>query len=209
MLKHFHKNPALILIMALSLVFSGCGQAPGNTALPKNTETANTANNNNEPDKAAVCSGMCADIQKICAEDIAEGNTQFRDLESGILDETACLIMCETDWDDTTFNCISAADHCSQFSDQAPYCIETEDDGTDTPSTQTPSDCQTACKNYAKCTGYGDDISPQDQEDAYNTCLQVCATWPDKTRACVAQTAINQATDCLAQTACIIPMARQ
>lgn len=154
-------------------------------------------------DEGAVCVGMCDSIQKLCAEDIAEGNVAGHDLKDGILDEASCLLMCEAEWTDKTFNCVSGADSCAQFFDEAPYCAETEERGE--PATPATADkgCAAACRNYAKCAGYGEDIGPQDQAYAYKSCMQVCPSWTIATQNCIASTAIHSPADCAAQTMCM------
>lgn len=182
----------LFLLLAALTTFGLCPHAPAATA------------DSEEPSRSTVCLGMCDAIQKLCAEDIAEGNVAGRDLHNGILDETSCLLMCEAEWDDTTLNCVNGADTCAQFLDEAPYCLETEEQDEPAEPASTGAGCAAACKNYVKCVAYGDGISLQDQVDAYNTCMQVCPTWTPQTQKCIASTPIRSAADCMAQTACII-----
>ncbi|MGD9948982.1 MAG: hypothetical protein AB7U29_10945 [Desulfobulbus sp.] len=161
-------------------------------------------NGKGDPDQAIVCLGMCSDIRKLCAEEIASGNVAGRDLKDGILDEASCQLMCEADWDTKTFDCVSAADTCSQFFDESPYCVETEEEAQPAkPSAATEKSCSTACKNYAKCAGYGDDVTAQDQVYAYESCMKICPVWTTHTRTCIATTAIRSASDCAAQTMCM------
>ncbi|MGE4560857.1 MAG: hypothetical protein AB7E77_11705 [Desulfobulbus sp.] len=181
-------------ILALFLFLAMTAPCTHATAAPDDKDT---------PSQSAVCLGMCGDIQKLCAEDIAEGNVAGRDLKDGILDEASCLLMCEADWDDKTLNCVSAADSCSQFLDEAPYCIETEEKNEPTKPSVAGKGCAAACKNYAKCTGYGENVTPRDQAHAYDSCMQVCPTWTPATQKCIASTPIHSAADCAAQTMCM------
>ncbi|MDD2467612.1 MAG: hypothetical protein PHI97_26830 [Desulfobulbus sp.] len=167
--------------------------------------TAATTLSPEEQRRSIVCLGMCSSIQKLCASDIANGEVAGRDLKEGILEEAACQLMCEADWDDKTFNCVSAADDCSQFFDEAPYCVETEDETPPTkPTTSIDTSCSAACKNYAKCAGYGEDATAQDQAYAFESCMEICNTWTPATRQCVASTPIRSASDCAAQTMCVM-----
>lgn len=162
-----------------------------------------------EHERAHICSEMCDSIRRHCAGDIAEGNVAGRDLKEGILNEASCQLMCEADWTDKTFNCVSAADHCSQFLDEAPYCMETEDDGAQPPPI-TPAEnasCDAACRKYAQCAGYGEGTPAEIQEaktSAHASCMQICPTWSAATRACINRHPIHSPADCYEQTQCVM-----
>ena len=188
-----HLKPVALLLLFLTTKLCLSTTSPAQTTLSPE-----------EHRRSIVCMGMCSDIQKLCAEDIADGYTAGRDLKDGILDETSCLLMCEADWTDTTLDCVSKADSCSQFFDVQPYCVETEEENESSTPAVGGKGCIAACKNYVKCASYGEGIGPQDKIDAYNTCMQVCPTWTVVTQNCIASTAIRNPADCMAQTACII-----
>jgi len=197
--------------MLLSLlILTGC--VSGNNFKSAGNTNINQQPDGEEPDMATICSGLCGrTVQDLCKDEIEDMKASGQSLDDSIMDEITCQLMCEAEWTDDTIQCVSAADDCGQLLNESPYCMETEaQDGDEEAANQPlPGNCDRACRNYAKCTGYGDDISPADQEDAYRTCLQVCPTWTDTQRNCVTNTKIDAPADCLAQTACVLPAARE
>lgn len=190
----------IFLGFLMTFALSACGQ----TNVTPSTSDNGGSGSTGEPDMSTVCAGMCDSIQRTCADDIANGDLAGRNMADGILDETSCLLMCEADWDDTVLNCVSAADDCSQFMDSAPYCMETEDDNEEADENPTTANsCDAACNQYSKCAAYTEGVGQKDIDDAYDSCLQICGTWTDSTRQCIASTAINDVSDCAAQTACM------
>nr|WP_320012354.1 hypothetical protein [uncultured Desulfobulbus sp.] len=149
------------------------------------------------------CLTLCTQLRDLCAEDVASDNTVGRDLENGILEESSCLLMCGADWTQETADCIDAADSCAQIFDESPYCAKTDDAGEITTPTEAGSGCQKACRNYAKCAGYGDGATSEDTEAAYQSCLQVCPSWTPTTQQCMASTPIHPPVDCAAQSMCM------
>ena len=184
-------------VLALLLLFSLTVPTFSSNTLAETTMSPE------EMQRSHVCMGICSDIQKLCAEDIAEGNVAGHDLKDGILDETSCLLMCEADWTDTIMDCVSQADSCAQFFDEAPYCVETEEEDEPAVPATTGKGCDAACKKYAKCAGYGDGVGPKDMADAYKSCMQICPAWTQATQQCIASTLINSPADCAAQTMCM------
>ncbi|MBM9614512.1 hypothetical protein JWJ90_09435 [Desulfobulbus rhabdoformis] len=149
------------------------------------------------------CLTLCTQIRDLCAEDVANGNTVGRDLENGILEESSCLLMCGADWTQDTADCIDDADSCAQIFDESPYCAETGDTGETIEPAEAGVGCEKACRNYAKCAGYGDDATAEDKEAAYQSCLQVCPSWTPTTQQCIASTSIHSPADCAAQSMCM------
>lgn len=200
------KKKIFIVLLLSLLILSGC--AKSNTG--SNSGNMNVDQNNEleqEPDMATICSGLCGrTIQDLCQDEIADYKASGQSMDGAIIDEASCQLMCEAEWTVDTIECVSAADTCAQFLNSSPYCIETEvDDEEVSNQPALPGNCDKACKNYAKCAGYGDGVTAADQQAAYESCLTICSSWDDKTRDCVSNTAIGQAADCVYQTACVLP----
>lgn len=189
----------LFLLLAVSFL-SGCG---GKTAVAP----ADPNDNILPEDTAIECEALCADnIQSLCREEIESAIADGANLENSILDESYCQLACEAEWNESTFDCVDGADDCAQFINTSPYCLETEiDDEEALLNNPQPGNCDKACRNYAKCAAYGDDVRQADLDAAYESCNEICAAWTDKTRDCVANTSINKASDCAAQSACVLP----
>jgi|GEM_PF-2016657 len=62
--------------------------------------------------------------------------------------------------------------------------------------------CHKACTNYKKCTGYADDATPADTQEAYKTCMQECQGWSTKTIKCMSKVRVRKAADCMAVSRC-------
>ncbi len=56
--------------------------------------------------------------------------------------------------------------------------------------------CNKACLNYKACTSFTEDITPQDLEDAYTTCMEECTTRSKTTIDCMSQASIQTPGDC-------------
>lgn len=194
------------LLLAPLLFLTACG---ANHQAIVGSESSQNQVEENTPDKATVCAGMCQNIvQRLCHEEIAANQAVGTDMSESILDEAHCQLACEADWDDAVMTCVDAADQCAQFSDTAPYCLENGDLSGIPEDGNQGSSCEKACKNYALCAAYGDEITPQDIADATESCRQMCAVWTPEIINCVSSTAINEASDCAAQTACVLPNVR-
>ncbi|MFH1047333.1 MAG: hypothetical protein V1738_03450 [Patescibacteria group bacterium] len=191
-----------VVMVIMTLVFlSGC------TNTTTVSSEAGGGGGSSEPDTATVCAHMCEiNIQGLCEEEIATNKANGISMEDSILDETYCQLACEAEWDDNTFDCVSAADTCAQFLDASPYCMENGDVG-DVVGIK-PGNCDKACRKYSDCAAYTEGAGPADIEDAYQSCLEVCPAWTDDQRNCVVSTAINSSMDCLKQTACVLPQVK-
>lgn len=80
---------------------------------------------------------------------------------------------------------------------------------TDIPAAEIPAvsekqanTCDKACENYALCASYGDDVTAQDVDDAYATCMEECMGWEQENITCMAKAVIRQPGDCLTVTMC-------
>jgi hypothetical protein len=201
------KKTFTILTLVSLLALAGC--VPTGNIVPAGNSTSNQPPQDEAgPDMATICSGLCGrTIQDLCRDEIEDMKASGQSLDDSIMDEITCQFMCEAEWTDDTIECVSAADDCGQLLNASPYCMETEvkDGDAEAANQPLPGNCDRACRNYAKCTSYGDDITAADQEDAYHSCLQVCATWTDTQRNCMTNTKIDAPIDCAAQTACVLP----
>jgi len=65
--------------------------------------------------------------------------------------------------------------------------------------------CHDACQKYKKCASYGDDISAEDLQDAYDSCFEECQEWSKETIICINKKAIKIPNDCLNLTRCALP----
>jgi hypothetical protein len=192
-----------LLIFAVALMLSAC---TNKTVVTPQIESGET---DVEVDNAIVCADMCeTTVQDLCKEEISANQEAGINMEESILDESYCQLACETEWNDDTFECVSAADTCAQFMDTAPYCIENRDTGEEIEATE-PGNCEKACRRYSDCASYTEGVGPADIEDAFESCLQICPSWSDEQRNCVANTVINSASDCARQTACVLPQVKE
>ncbi len=158
-----------------------------------------------------ICSHLCSrTIPQLCESEISDAQEQGLSLDERIYDEASCLLYCEADWDETTFACVSDASDCAQLSEQGPYCID--NDGSKEPddsASVTPKGCFNACKRYSDCARYTEGVGPQDIQDAFDSCMEICPTWTKESRDCIASTPISKPSDCAAQTACILPAVKE
>lgn len=180
------------------LVLSACNQAPEIPTIQPETE-------NIQADQATQCSYLCGrKIPELCADGIEAAKTEGTFNAEGIFDELSCQLFCEAEWTEATIACVSDADECAQMMDSAPYCMENSADDTDKELPPADIGCPKACEKYKKCASYGDDISPADLEDAYASCMEVCATWNKSVSDCINQYPINTPADCGPMTACAL-----
>lgn len=193
----------LIILSLSALLLSACSV---NNKTVKNPVTIPETDTEYKATQSQICSSLCErQIQTLCQSEIEDFQSAGQSLDGSIMEEASCQLMCEADWDESIFACISDADECAQLSNEAPYCMETEaNDDEESQEDVLPGNCNRACQNYKKCASYGDDISASDLQDAYNSCNELCRVWDNKTRDCVAQTVINAPIDCAKQTACVL-----
>lgn len=191
----------LFLLLA-PLFLCGCGS--------KTTIAPSGSGEDILPDDMAIeCLSLCEDnIQTLCQEEIQTAIANGTSLENSVLNLSYCQLACEAEWDESTIDCVSDADTCAQFMDTAPYCIENGDTGEEANATE-PGNCDTACRRYSDCASYTEGAGQADIEDAYQSCLQLCPSWSDEQRNCVANTAINSAADCARQTACVLSQVKE
>jgi len=57
--------------------------------------------------------------------------------------------------------------------------------------------CPDACKKYADCTIYTEGTTKEDQQDAYDSCMEECPKWSDKTKICINKRPIKGIDDCI------------
>ncbi|MDF1496592.1 MAG: hypothetical protein P1P90_00850 [Patescibacteria group bacterium] len=126
-------------------------------------------------------------------------------------DADTCEQDCLSKWPDTIRECMVTAEDCEQISNTEPYCEEKLDkDLMPKPElTELPAGCNGACLQYKKCAGYTEGAGAEDQEYAYESCMQTCVGWSEKTINCVRSKQIHQAADCAVMTACVLKEANK
>jgi hypothetical protein len=62
--------------------------------------------------------------------------------------------------------------------------------------------CDKACENYALCASYGDDVTAQDVDDAYATCMEECTGWSQENIGCMAKVIVRNPQDCAGVSMC-------
>ncbi|MBU2566267.1 hypothetical protein KKG46_01765 [Patescibacteria group bacterium] len=119
---------------------------------------------------------------------------------------STCQKDCESKWPDTIRECMLTADDCNQISQDEPYCEDKVDkDLMPKAEVETVAEgCPGACLQYKKCAGYGDDITAEDMEYAYESCMETCSTWSPETISCVRSNPISNPADCAVMTACAL-----
>ncbi len=65
--------------------------------------------------------------------------------------------------------------------------------------------CSDACQRHKDCAAYTEDVTPADLEDAYNACMEECATWPQEKIKCINGFEINNPNDCVSFVQCQLP----
>lgn len=65
--------------------------------------------------------------------------------------------------------------------------------------------CSDACKRHKACAAYTEDVTPADINDAYNTCMEECLTWPKEMIKCINATEIKTPNDCVGFVQCQVP----
>lgn len=64
------------------------------------------------------------------------------------------------------------------------------------PAEEALGSCDKACDNYALCAGYGDDMTAQDVDDAFASCMEECAGWEKTNIDCMAKVIVRNPEDC-------------
>jgi hypothetical protein len=126
-------------------------------------------------------------------------------------DADTCEADCNGKWPDSIRECMVTAEDCDQISAEEPYCKEKLDKdlmGDGEADTVRPG-CAGACDKYKQCAGYTEGAGAQDQEYAYESCMETCPAWSQSTVDCVRSKAIHKAADCAVMTACVLKDARQ
>ncbi len=65
--------------------------------------------------------------------------------------------------------------------------------------------CSDACQRHKDCSAFTDDVTPADLNDAYNTCMEECATWPKEMIKCINAIDIKAPNDCVGFLQCQLP----
>jgi hypothetical protein len=65
--------------------------------------------------------------------------------------------------------------------------------------------CSDACQRYKDCAAYTEDVTPTDLDDAYNTCMEECATWPKEAIKCINAVDVKTPNDCVSFVQCQLP----
>lgn len=65
--------------------------------------------------------------------------------------------------------------------------------------------CSDACQRYKSCASFTEDVTPADLNDAYNTCMEECATWPKEMIKCINAINIKVPNDCVSFVQCQLP----
>ncbi len=80
------------------------------------------------------------------------------------------------------------------------------EDETKEPVKKVVSDkCADACQRYKDCSSYTEDVTATDLNDAYNTCMEECVTWPKEVIRCINTTDIKAPNDCVSFVQCQLP----
>jgi hypothetical protein len=65
--------------------------------------------------------------------------------------------------------------------------------------------CGDACQRYKDCASYTEDVTSADLNDAYDTCMEECPTWPKEKIKCINTVDIKVANDCVSFVQCQLP----
>jgi len=69
----------------------------------------------------------------------------------------------------------------------------------------TSTSCPEACKKYSDCAEYTEGVTAEDIKDAYDSCMEECAKWSDKTKICINKKRIKEPLDCRDLSFCVLP----
>ncbi|HNU95840.1 MAG TPA: hypothetical protein PKH95_00325, partial [Candidatus Magasanikbacteria bacterium] len=65
--------------------------------------------------------------------------------------------------------------------------------------------CPEACKKYGDCARYTEDVTEQDIQDAYDSCMEECVNWSKETVICINKKPIKKPLDCRDLSFCALP----
>lgn len=65
--------------------------------------------------------------------------------------------------------------------------------------------CSDACQRHKDCAAYTEDVTSEDLNDAYDTCMEECATWPKEKIKCINAIEIKKPNDCVSFVQCQMP----
>ncbi len=65
--------------------------------------------------------------------------------------------------------------------------------------------CPEACKKYSDCAEYTEGVTKEDIKDAYDSCMEECVKWSDKTKICINKKKIREPLDCRDLSFCVLP----
>lgn len=65
--------------------------------------------------------------------------------------------------------------------------------------------CPEACKKYGDCARYTEDVTEQDIQDAYDSCMEECVKWSKETVICINKKPIKKPLDCRDLSFCALP----
>src|SRR3989339_268510 len=159
---------SIIFLFLCAAALSGCAAKNPGISTPAPSAPAF------ESTQAQICGTMCERIiPELCKTEIEDYTVSGQSLDESIMDPLSCQLMCEAEWDEKTIGCVTDADECAQFFSSAPYCMETAEEGEPAAvDKKTAGSCDEACRNYATCASYGDDVTLADLDDAYASCLE-------------------------------------
>lgn len=75
----------------------------------------------------------------------------------------------------------------------------------ETPPKKISDKCSDACQRYKDCASYTEDVTPADLNDAYDTCMEECPTWPQEMVKCINAIDIKVPNDCVSFLQCRLP----
>lgn len=190
----------LILLPLAILILGGCNKK-------SNPQVPSSNNQKQEENADANCFSICHQkIQDVCLEDIIEiGPEELTG--SSLMDPVFCEKTCLANFTDSTLECLSKITDCDQVLSGGTYCKEAEIPDSEIYDIEEPttrSGCQIPCEKYKKCASYGDDVTAEDLQYAYISCMETCQTWSDSTITCINQKNINNPADCANLSACAL-----
>lgn len=65
--------------------------------------------------------------------------------------------------------------------------------------------CNDACQRHKACAAYTEDATSADLNDAYDTCMEECVTWPKEMIKCINTVEIKAPNDCVNFVQCQLP----
>ncbi len=172
-----------------------------------------------QPEKGYVsCTTLCQNkIPSLCSDELEYSQDN-------------CEANCNT-WTNSLKTCVSKADDCEQLDldfsrsaddlareavdstlkdknkiSKASHCTIVDDDYSDIAEyedvKETQFGCSGACYKYKQCAGFGEDITEETMNEAYDSCFEQCQTWSENTLNCMKKVKINSPMDCMPLTKC-------